>query len=284
MRHLLLVFSLLVGAGAALADTPKRIVSVGGAITETVFALGEKDRLVAVDSTSLFPPEARQIPNVGYMRALSAEPILALDPDLILLHADAGPDSVIGQLEQSGVDIVRLPKATDIDSAGLVIEGVANALGRAEDGRDLAAGVTTSARSVEAIAARVADKPRVLFLLSIGRGAPLASGAGTAAMGLIEAAGGINAIDGFEGFKPLSPEAAVTANPDIILVTHRTLELMGGRDAILSRPEIAPTAAGREARLVAVDGLKMLGFGPRLPAALAELAKRFHPDIAGLGG
>ena len=122
--------------------------------------------------------------------------------------------------------------------------------------------------------------PSVLFLLSIGRGAPLAAGRETSAASIIELAGGRNAIDAFEGYKPLSPEAMVGAEPDFLLVTDRTLDLLGGEQELLSRPEIAATPAGREARLITMNGLLLLGFGPRTPEAIRSLAAGLHPELS----
>lgn len=278
MRGLTAAFALLLASGPA-AGEPARIISIGGAITESVFALGMGQHLVAVDSTSLHPEAANDLPNVGYMRTLSAEPILSLNPELILLHADAGPTAVIQQLEESGLATLRLPKAVSIEGAADVIRRIARALGKDAAGRMLAERMEAEARSVTAAAGALPDKPRVLFLLSVGSGAPLASGTGTAAAGIIAAAGGVNAIDGYEGYKPLSPEAAVAANPDVVLVTHRTVRLMGGSDAILDRAEVKPTAAGVNRRLVAVDGLLMLGFGPRTAEAVRTLAETLHPSL-----
>lgn len=278
MRGLMAAFALLLATGPA-AGEPTRIISVGGAITESVFALGMGQHLVAVDSTSLYPEAANDLPNVGYMRTLSAEPILALNPELVLLHADAGPAAVIKQLEESGLAMLQLPKAISIEGAADVIREIAQALGKEATGQMLAERIEVEAKSVMAAAGALPDKPKVLFLLSIGGGAPLASGTGTAAAGIIAAAGGVNAINGYEGYKPLSPEAAVAANPDVILVTHRTVRLMGGRDAILDRAEVRSTIAGVNRHLVAVDGLLMFGFGPRTAEAVRTLAEALHPSL-----
>lgn len=278
MRIALLAWLLVAATSPALAE-PARILSIGGSITETIYLLGEQDRLVAVDTTSLHPPAARALPNVGYMRTLSAEPILALAPDLVLADADAGPEAVIDQLRQAGIALLQVPKAVDIDGVAAKIRKVASALGRADDGAALAERIHADAGRISQLARGQDHKPRVLFMLSIGRGAPLASGHGTAAAGMIEAAGGVNAIDAYEGYKPLSPEAAVIADPDIVLVTDRTLTLLGGQAAILDRPEIAPTRAGRDRRLVTVDGLLVMGFGPRIAEALSTLTAAFHPGL-----
>lgn len=279
MRTLLILLFCCLAASPAGAAEPRRILSVGGAITETVVALGAGNRLIGVDSTSLHPETVRTLPNVGYMRALSAEPVLALDPDLVLLHADAGPPPVVGQIRQSGVPVAVLPKATGIESTAALVRRIGEALERQAEGEALAADIARRTLAVSARARARTPAPAVLFLLSVGRGAPLAAGRGTAAAGMIETAGGRNAIEAFEGYKPLSPEAAIAADPEIVMVTERTAELLGGAEAILQRPEIRPTRAGKSGRLVTVDGLLILGFGPRLPQAVAHLAKHFHPGF-----
>ena len=279
----LLLAAALWSVSSARAEEAGRILSIGGSITEIVYMLGQGDRLVAVDSTSLHPQEARELPNVGYMRALSAEPILALAPDLVLLDGDAGPRAVIDQITASGVDLVHLEPTVDVAGVPTKIRRVAEALGVAAAGEALATEVAAKADALSAQAKAKPRAPRVLFLLSVGKGAPLAAGRHTAAAGIIEAAGGVNAIDGYEGYKPLSPEAAVLANPEIILVPHRTVQQMGGADAILDRPEIASTDAALNRRLVAVDGLLVFGFGPRVAEAIEILTNAFHPSTETTG-
>lgn len=284
MRFLLplLAVALTLASVTARADGG-RVLAIGGSVTEIVFMLGEGDRLVAVDSTSLYPPKARELPNIGYMRTLSAEPILALAPDLVLADGDAGPDAVIDQIEAAGVTLVRLPKTVDIGGVPDKIRTVARALGVEEAGDYMAGQVEAKATALSAEAKMKPNPPRVLFLLSIGKGAPLAAGRNTAAAGIIEAAGGINAVDGYDGYKPLSPEAAVLANPDIILVPNRTLHQMGGTDAILNRPELSATNAALNRRLVAVDALLVFGFGPRVAEAIELLSDAFHPQASASG-
>lgn len=272
----LLVACLVTSAGSAVRAEADRVLSIGGSITEIVYLLGEEHRLVAVDSTSLYPPAALDLPNIGYLRRLAAEPILALSPDLIIAEGDAGPETVIQQLEAAGVALVRTENATDVAGVGRKIRAVAAALGRAGDGDRLAEAITARATALSAEARGRPSPPRVLFLLSVGKGAPLAAGRDTAAAGIIEAAGGVNAITGYEGYKPLSPEAAVLADPEIVLVPKRTLDQMGGADAILQRPELLPTRAAQAGRIVSVDGLLVFGFGPRIAEAIELLAGAFH--------
>lgn len=281
-RHLApVLFVLVFGAAGkpAAAEEAQRVVSVGGAVTEIVYALGAQDRLVAVDSTSTYPPAADALPDVGYMRQLSAEPILALDPDLLLLVADAGPRSTLDQLRATGLRIVTVPDQPSLPGVLAKVRAVAAALGLQPAGADLAARIEATHQRVAARLADLTTRPRVLFLLSIGRGAPLAAGQETSADQIIALAGGRNALSGFQGYKPLSPEAAMAARPDVILTTERTATQLGGLDSLRNRPELAVSPAAASGRLLALDGLLLLGFGPRTPEAIARLAATFHPEL-----
>jgi len=268
-----------IAPGGARAETPERIVAVGGAVTEIVYLLGAGGSLVAVDSTSLYPPEARALPNVGYMRQLAAEPILAMQPSLVLAVEDSGPPTVLDQIRSAGVPLIVVPDPPSIDGVLEKITLVADALGRQDEGARLRAALAGQLQSLSAAIAGAEERPSVLFLLSIGTGAPLAAGRDTAAAGIIELAGGRNAIDGFTGYKPLSAEATVAAAPDVILLTAQGLEVIGGEAGLLRLPEVAQTPAARNGRILAFDGLLLLGFGPRTGTAIRQLAARLHPSL-----
>ena len=268
-------------AASAAQAADGRIVAVGGSVTEIVYALGEANRLLAVDSTSLYPAATGDLPNVGYMRQLSAEPILALGPDLVLAIADSGPPAALEQIEDAGVPLVTVPD--DYTPEGVLdkIEVIAAALGVEEKGRALRAEVAAELDAVKAAFGDVSARPRVLFLLTISQGrSTVAAGRRTSAEGIIHLAGGVNAIDGFESYKPLSPEAAVAAAPEVLLVTRRSLALLGGLEGLLSIPEVALTPAAQNGRVVTMDGLLLLGFGPRTAEAAGLLGRELHPEIA----
>jgi iron complex transport system substrate-binding protein len=267
------------GKAVEIADN-RRIVAVGGSVTEIIYALGLEDRLLAVDSTSLYPAQTGDLPNVGYMRQLSAEPIIALGPDLVLAIADSGPPAALDQLRDAGVPVVIVPDDYTPEGVLEKIDVIAAVLGVEAKGRALRKEVSAELESVKAAFGEVAERPRVLFLLTISNGrTTVAAGTNTSAEGIIALAGGVNAIDGFESYKPLSPEAAVAAAPEVLLVTRRSLDLLGGMEGLLAIPEVALTPAAQAGRVVTMDGLLLLGFGPRTAAAAAELGKQLHPAL-----
>jgi iron complex transport system substrate-binding protein len=279
MRGLLVALLLLAGSAAQADDG--RVVAVGGSVTEIVFALGEEARLLAVDSTSLYPAATQELPNVGYMRQLSAEPILALGPDLVLAIADSGPAAALQQIRDAGVPVVTVPDDYTPEGVLEKIDIVAAALGVEAKGRALRAEVAAELAAVKAAFGDVAARPRVLFLLTISQGrTTVAAGRKTSAEGIIALAGGVNAVDGFESYKPLSPEAAVAAAPEVLLIGARSLDLLGGMAGLLAIPEVALTPAAQNKRVVVMDTLLLLGFGPRTAEAAAQLGKELHPEIA----
>lgn len=281
-RHLL---GLGVGAAAVGAALPAfaqapRIVSIGSALTEIVYAFGAEKLLVGVDTTSLYPEAARVLPQVGYMRALSAEGVLSLKPTLILATTAAGPATTLDQLRATGVEVMVLPDHFDYDSVVLKIEAVGKVAAKTAEAQEMIARGRAEMADLSAKLKSVSSKPRVLFLLSMGGGAPQAAGQTTAADGIIRLAGGVNAVDGYSGYRPLTPESVIASRPDFVLVTRQTVEALGGIDAILKQPALTQTPAGKASRVLQFDTLLLLGFGPRTPSAATQLAAALHPDLA----
>jgi iron complex transport system substrate-binding protein len=278
--------ALTLGAAAAVASSPARaqkpprIVSVGSSLTEIVYALGAENLLAGVDSTSLYPAAARALPQVGYMRALSAEGVLALKPTLIMATTAAGPAATLNQLRATGIEVMVLPDHYDYDSVIAKIAAVGKVTGKEAQADAM---IARGRADMQALAARLAtatSKPRVLFLLSMSGGAPQAAGRETAADGIIRLAGGINAIDGYAGYRPLTPESVIATRADFVLVPRQTVEAMGGVEAILDQPALSRTPAGRAGKMLQFDALLLLGFGPRTPQAATELAAALHPELA----
>jgi iron complex transport system substrate-binding protein len=274
----LVVLLAAAGARTAAADEATRVVAIGGAVTEIVYELGEAHRLVARDATSTWPPEAETLPDVGYMRALSAEGVLSVTPDLVIAEAGAGPAETITLLEAASVPFTIVPDA--VDGPGIIarITAVAEALGVPEKGAELAAEVEAELAAAKAQAAGVTAPKRVLFLLSAQGGRLMASGTGTAADGIIRMAGGVNAIDGFEGYKTLTDEAAALARPDVILMMDRDGDHAAANADLFALPALAETPAAEGDAVVRIDGLLLLGFGPRTGEAVTALHRALYGD------
>ncbi|RKU00532.1 hemin ABC transporter substrate-binding protein [Burkholderia sp. Nafp2/4-1b] len=276
--------------GARVAKVgEKRVVVVGGALAETAFALGGADargyRLVGTDTTCTYPDAAKRLPKVGYQRALSAEGLLSLRPDLVLASAEAGPPAAIAQVKSAGVTVTTFDERHDVDSVRAKITGVAQALDVRDAGNALLQRFDRDWQAArDAVAARVpgggAQPPRVLFVLNHTGNQALVAGQRTAADAMIRYAGARNAMQGFDHYKPLTTEALAAAAPDIVLISDEGLAAVGGRAALLAAPGFGATPAGRAQRVVSLDALFLLGFGPRLPLAVTTLHRRLSDALA----
>ncbi|BCH32174.1 hemin ABC transporter substrate-binding protein [Mesorhizobium sp. L-8-10] len=259
---------------------PSRVVAIGGSITEIVYALGEEKRLVARDSTSLYPEAALALPDVGYMRQLSPEGVLSVNPSAILMLEGSGPREAVDVLAKASAEMVNVPDRFDHDGILEKIRIVGMAIGAEGKAKELASLVDKDIKSAQELTADVAERKRVLFVLSLQGGKILAAGHGTAADGIIKMAGAVNVMGDFEGYKQASDEAVVTAKPDVILMMTRGGEHDRGVDEVVSHPAIAPTPAGQAKALIRMDASYLLGFGPRTAGAVRDLAKAFYGDKA----
>lgn len=258
-------------ASPATAEAPGRIITLGGSVTEIAVALGAEDRLIARDTTSTWPQSVHALPDVGYIRALSPENVLALDPALIIAEGDAGPPEAVEVLKAAGIPFILVPEATDPAGIAAKIEAVAAALDLSAEGTTLVTEVEAKLAAIQARAAAVETPKRVLFILSLQGGGVMAGGEGTEAEGIIRLAGGVNAATGFQGYKPMTDEAVLAAKPDAILMMDREGDLSIADADVLAQPALSQTPAGQSATILRMDGMLLLGFGPRTPEAAAAL-------------
>lgn len=256
-----------------------RIVSIGGAITEILYALGLQDRIVGVDTTSLYPSKAlSEKSNVGYMRQLSAEGVLGLNPQLILAIEGAGPKETLEVLESAKIPYVSFPET--FTEQGLIdkIKLVAHAMNVDARGACLTAAVNKDLADLNKLRRNIRQPARVMFVMSFLNGRAMVAGQKTAANEIIKMAGGVNAVDRFDGYKPVNDEAIVAAKPDVILTMQRGREQLEA-ETVFANPSFALTPAAAKKSFVAMDGLYLLGFGPRTAAAARDLALSLYPDL-----
>jgi iron complex transport system substrate-binding protein len=213
---LLLMASLASAATAQAEEAAKRIITLGGDITEIVYRLGEEGRLAGRDTTSKFPEEAKALPDVGYFRQIGAEGLLSLKPDLILASPAAGPPEALQQIAATGVKIVRLADGHSGGALLAKVQAIAAALGVKDEGERLASDLRDELAEAAAAVAAMPGRPKILFIIDGGGGAPMAAGRDTAADALIALAGGENVFSSHKGYKAVSLEAAAGAAPDAI--------------------------------------------------------------------
>lgn len=259
------------------ASAGSRILSIGGDITEIIYALGQEARLVAVDATSQFPAAAlHQHKNVGYMRALSTEGVLSVKPSLVIASERAGPPEVVKALK-AAVAYIEVAEGTSAEGVPRKIEAVAAALGVPARGRELARQVSDDLASLANDRKGIAKPLEALFILNMQSGRVTVGGTGTSADAILSLAGLANAARGVRGFRPVSDEALLALRPEIAVVMARSSGQHDGESA-LALPALATSPAAQQRRLVVMDGLLLLAFGPRVAEAARKLMLAAYGD------
>ncbi|KIC64225.1 heme/hemin ABC transporter substrate-binding protein [Chryseobacterium taiwanense] len=253
------------------SEAPKsnnKIVTLNGGITEIVAALGHEKEIVGTDVTSTYPESLKATAkDLGHMRSMTIEPIMAVSPTLILASdKDINPD-LMGKIKSSGIKTEVFQQEFTIDGTKKLIADVAKAIGNA-DYQKLNDKIDADLKQVQPIA----KKPKVLFIYARGN-MLMVSGKNTPMAALIGLAGGENAVNDFEDFKPLTPEAVVKANPDVLFFFSSGLQGAGGNEGALKMPGVSQTNAGKNKKIIAMDGGLVSSFGPRLGEAAVGLNK-----------
>lgn len=267
------------GRKVAIADTA-RILSIGGDVTEILYALKADGKIIAIDSTSQYPAQALgSKANVGYLRALSAEGVLSTKPTLIIAAKDAGPPPVVDVLKTSSIPYVQVPDDKTPEGVAAKIRFIASVVGAEAAGEALAKDVEHDFALLAEQRGKIGKPKRALFVLSVQNGKATVAGTGTSADAIFKLAGVENAAGGTEGYKPLADEAGVNLAPDAIVM----MEARGSgppSDPVTSVAALASSPAVMENRIVQMNGLYLLGFGPRCAAAARDLMAKLYPELA----
>lgn len=279
----LLFFSLLVFQScgnnantdeAALLDSA-RIVSVNGTTSEILAALGLEDKIVGVDVASTYPESMAAKPRVGHSRKLSSEGILALDPTIVVgAKQDINPE-LSELLSSSGVKMMLFEQEFSVDGTKNLIRTMADSLGLAAKGDSIVASLENDLKNVN-IDQYKNQKRKVLFIYARGTGTMMVAGDGTPIQKVIELAGAENAVSGFPDYKPLTAEALVAADPDVILLFDSGLQSLGGIEGLLEVQGVKETKAGKNKKVIEMDGQFLTGFSPRLGKAIQELSEKIY--------
>lgn len=271
----LLLISLATGC---LAQSIERIVVAGSALTETVCALGDCEKIVAADKTSVYPAEIQQLPSIGYRSAINAEGIIGLRPGLFIAEKGYVEGAVLNQIKSAGVTTLVIERAYDLDGTRRLINSVGEALHRSAEADALIRRIELQVAEANVLVRKSKLSPRVMCIYNRGTSSIDIAGAKTFS-GILSYVGAAPAIDGIEGYKPLNTEALVAANPDYLLMFESGVQSLGGIDGVLKVPGVMQTTAGKKKQIIAMEGIKLSNFGPRVGETIKELTVLLHPDV-----
>ena len=273
MRIYSIILMLSLGVLSNIAIAAERLLTIGGSVTEIVFALGKGGEIIATDITSYYPQAANKLPKVGYMRTLAAEGLLSMQPTLVIADAGAGPANVLTQMRSAGVKVVQLQEGFTPEQVAINIRLIGQAL-KVNETEKIAKQYEAAWQLAQARLSLLKGSPRVLFVLDHSGKNPQAAGDNTAASAVIKLAHASNVMaNQFNGYRPLTAESIVAAAPEVIITTTEALQASGGIDQFLSKPGLSLTPAGKAKNVVSFDSLLLLGFTPRLPEVIEHLAQ-----------
>jgi iron complex transport system substrate-binding protein len=268
---LVLGFSVQANAGQS-----KRIITLSGALTETVDALGFGKSIVAVDVTSIYPAYVNNLPKVSKNRTVSAEGLISFKPDLVLAPEGSVSKEIAYQLQAAGINLVNIKQDFSVNGSIAFIKAVAVALQVPAKGEALAKQTQAKVNKALADVKKSNKTSKMLFIYTRGTGVMLVAGQNTNINTIITLAGGKNAAQGFDNFKPYTTESLIEANPDVILMFDFGLSSLGGAEAVLKMPGVAQTNAGKNKRIVQMDGELLINFSVRLDQAITTLNKKLQ--------
>lgn len=265
VKKLFLVSSTVILSTVAMAQ--ERIVSIGGDVTEIIYALNAEQNLVGRDSTSMIPQAVNALPDIGYMRQLNAEGILALKPTKVIATEVAQPSIVLEQLKSAGVNVDTIPFKYSAENVVEKIKKVGESLGKQTQAVTLA---ENFANELKAIPNSPLDV-RILFVLNRAGANQTVAGKDIVADEAIKLIGAKNAMENNVRFVPISQEGVIVANPDLIVMTRLGIQNLGSTEKVWELPGIAHTNAGKNKQLVIVEDIAFMSFGLTTPKALLAL-------------
>ena len=278
---------LTTGTSEVTVDDTSRIVAfdISGSLSSTIWGLGMGDRLVGRDQAASFPgnDDVEVVTSGGH--AINVESVLALRPTVVLTDGSIGPRDVVEQIADAGVPLVVIPRAASFEGAAQQARDVGAALGLADEGELLAERILSEIEEVSAtiddhLVPAEGERLRMAFLYLRGdSGVYFLFGPGSGADDLVQRLGGVDVgtDQGWREYTPLTDEAIVAADPDLLLVMTKGLESAGGVDGLLSsKPALALTTAGQKRRIVDMADTDVLSFGPRSAGVLDALARAVY--------
>ena len=261
-----------------IADNTSGIVVAGGSITEILYFLNEEDRILGIDVTSNFPKQTKELPSIGYVRNLSTEGILSLNPKLILGENDMGPPLVLDQINEVGVDLRIIPE--EQTAMGIIdkISCIASIIGSKDRAQEKIKGeLMPIVKDLERFQGdKIFEKKRVMLILSMQGTSPIVAGLGTSGDGFIKMTGAINVFESFKGWKPVSEEAIIESDPDYFIIPSRDMHKNSDVKSLTSNPIFKNTKAGSKENFIFEDSMAMLGFGPRTIITALKVAKKMY--------
>lgn len=265
---------------AIAMGAPERWIVTNSYIAEIVVALGAASQIVAVGGGADHISELKNVPRLPGFRQTSAEPMLSVSPNRVVMSSEWTVPQTLEQLRAAGVQVDLIDGEQTPVAVERRIRQLARLLGRVAQGEELVLKFQRDMAAALALAKKATTKPKALFILAGGNRPTLVGGRGTNVAALLDLAGAVNVAQGIEGFKTLSAEAMIESAPDVILTNQDGTAPVDGIPVALKAPGVLATPAGKSGRLVTIPGQYLQGMGILTPEGITVLLKKMHPGLS----
>ena len=266
-KSLIFILLLLISnvhANCNKAKNSNSIVVAGGSITEIIYFLNLQNKLVGVDVTSNYPLNAKKLPSIGYIRNLSIEGLLSLKPNLILAEESIGPPIIVKQLNKTSVEFRIIKNNYTIDGINEKFLCISKILDiEIKNNINYKKFINNVKKLKSFVKNNNKEKKDILLILMMKGTSPIIAGKNTSGDGFIKMIGQNNSMSKVSGWKPVSSEQILIANPNYIIVTKRALKDFTSIEKFLKLPGISSTKAAKNKNVFIKDGMSLLGYGPR---------------------
>ena len=260
------------------SNNSNRVVVAGGSISEIMYFLNLQNKIVGADVTSVFPSDLQKLPSIGYVRNLSTEGILSLNPTLVIGEDDMGPPHIIKQLKAAKIDLEIVTEEQTAEGILKKIYCVAKILG--VDGINNLSIYREKVREVKNLNKlkenNLKEKIKIMLVLSMKGTSPVIAGQGTSGDAFIKMIGGENIFSSVEGWKAVTLESIIKEDPHFIIIPNREMHANSNTEELTNNPFFINTTAGKNGNFIFADGMAILGFGPRTISRALEIATEIN--------
>tara|TARA_Y100000590_G_scaffold227747_1_gene257026 strand:+ start:2449 stop:3282 length:834 start_codon:yes stop_codon:yes gene_type:complete len=267
-------FFILLCITKLFSESNNKLITIGGSITEIAFSLGLENNIIAVDISSTLPPKVKKLPQIGYIRHISAEGILSMEPHKIITTSEMGPPNVIEQIQNTGIELIIYDSPSNYNDVLKLIKKMSNSFNIVEKGDEIILKLSKEYKFIQDKISLLKNKKKFVFFMdSRNTGVFNVAGGNTRANYLIELIGGENIFKNeFNKYKKVSSENILSLNPEIILIGSMTNESILKKQ-LLNDKNLKLVDAIKTNKIFIIDIGYYLTFGTNITKAAIDLLK-----------
>ena len=254
---------------AEIPENPEKIISVAPNITEMLYEMGARDKLIARTDYCDYPEQCLELESIGSLYTPDIEKMISLQPDVVLASTHFTEDTET-KLTSAGIPVQVLYEETSFEGVYDMIKTLGDLVNCEAEAERM---VSDMKEKIQTVTEKVAglEKPTVYYVVSFGEGGEFTATGETFIHEMITLAGGDNIAKNGTDWS-YSLEALLEADPYIILIDEES------KDGFMASEAHQNLTAVKEGRVYGIDGNMLDRQGYRNAEAIETMAKIFYPE------